>query len=73
MKESMQVEEFSAGASGKESICQYRRHKRHWFDLWVGKIPWRGHDNPLQYSPLENPTYRGTWLATVHGAAKSQT
>ena len=41
MKESMQVEEFSAGASGKESICQYRRHKRHWFDLWVGKIPWR--------------------------------
>ena len=22
---------------------------------WVGKIPWRGHDNPLQYSRLENP------------------
>ena len=24
--------------SGKESICQCRRHG---FDLWVGKIPWR--------------------------------
>jgi len=73
MEESMQVEEFSAGASGKESICQCRRHKRHWFDLWVEKIPWRGHGNPLQYSCLENPTYRGTWQATVHGTAKSQT
>ena len=25
--------------SGKESACQCRRHKRHRFDLWVGKIP----------------------------------
>ena len=73
MKESMQVEEFSAGASGKESICQYRRHKRHWFDLWVGKIPWRGHDNPLQYSRLENPMDRGAWWITVHWVAESQT
>jgi len=32
---------FSGGASGKESTCQYRRHKRSGFDLWVGKIPWR--------------------------------
>ena len=73
MEESMQLEEFSAGASGKESICQCRRHKRHWFDLWVGKIPWRAHGNPLQYSCLENPAYRGTWQATVHGTARSQT
>ena len=27
--------------SGKESICQCRRLKRHRFDPWVGKIPWR--------------------------------
>ena len=27
--------------SGKESACQYRRHKRHGFKPWVGKIPWR--------------------------------
>ena len=26
--------------------------------------------NPLQYSCLGNPMYRGTWWATVHGAAK---
>ena len=28
-------------ASGKELACQYRRHKRHGFNPWVGKIPWR--------------------------------
>ena len=27
--------------SGKESACQYRRHKRCGFDPWVRKIPWR--------------------------------
>ena len=27
--------------SGKEPACQCRRHKRHGFDPWVGKIPWR--------------------------------
>ena len=27
------------GASGKEPACQCRRHKRHGFDPWVGKIP----------------------------------
>ena len=26
---------------GKGSVCQCRRHKRHRFDPWVGKIPWR--------------------------------
>ena len=29
--------------------------------------------NPLQYSCLENPMDRGTWQATVHEVAKSQT
>ena len=28
-------------ASGKEPICQCKRCKRHEFDPWVGKIPWR--------------------------------
>ena len=32
---------FPGGASGKESACQCRRHKRHRFNPWVGKIPWR--------------------------------
>ena len=26
--------------SGKESACQWRRHKRHRFNPWVRKIPW---------------------------------
>ena len=26
--------------SGKEFTCQCRRHKRHRFNPWVGKIPW---------------------------------
>ena len=31
---------FPGGASGKGSTCQCRRHERHGFDLWVGKILW---------------------------------
>ena len=38
----------------------------------LGKSPGEGHDNPLQYSSLENPMDRGDWRATVHGATKSQ-
>ena len=30
----------------------------------------QGNGNPLQYSCLENPTERGAWQATVHGAAR---
>ena len=32
---------FTGGASGKEPACQCRRHKRHAFDPWVRRIPWR--------------------------------
>jgi len=31
------------------------------FDPWVRKIPRRRHDNPAQYSYLENPMDRGAW------------
>ena len=30
---------FPGGTSGKEPTCQCRRHKRHRFSIWVGKIP----------------------------------
>ena len=33
---------------------------------WVGKIPWRGNGNPVQYSCLENPMDRGALQPTVH-------
>ena len=39
----------------------------------MGRPPGGGHDNPLQYSCLENPMDRGAWWATVNGIAKSQT
>ena len=39
----------------------------------LGRSLGGGHGNPLQYSCLENPMDRGTWQATVHGVAKSQT
>ena len=32
---------FPGGASGKESACHCRRHKRRQFNHWVRKIPWR--------------------------------
>ena len=57
---------FPGGASGKESACQGKRHKRCRFNPWVVKIPWRREwhpspaflpgkshrwRNPLGYSP----------------------
>ena len=38
-----------------------------------GRSPGRGLANSFQYSCLENPMDRGSWQATVHGVAKSQT
>ena len=35
-----------------------------------GRSPGGGHDNPLQYSCLENPMDRGAWWATVHKGHK---
>ena len=32
---------FPGGTSGIEPICQCKTYKRHGFDPWVGKIPWR--------------------------------
>ena len=32
-----------------------------------------GHANPFQHSWLENPMDRGSWWATVHRVAESQT
>ena len=39
----------------------------------LGRSPGGGHGNPLQYSCLENPIYRGTCWAIVHKFAKSWT
>ena len=33
----------------------------------LARIPGGGHENPLQYSCLENPRDKGAWRMTVHG------
>ena len=43
------------------------------FHPWIGRSPREGHDNPLQYSCLENLMDRGAWGATVRGFAQSLT
>jgi len=55
--------------SGKESPCQYRRHR---FLPRYRRCPGGLNGNPLQYSCLENPVDRVAWRAAVHGVAKSQ-
>ena len=35
---------FPGGASGKESACQCRKHE---FNPWVGKVPWRRKWQPI--------------------------
>ena len=35
-----------------------------------GGSPGEGNGNPLQYSCLENPMYRGAWKATVLGVIR---
>ena len=37
---------FPGGTSGKELVCQCKRRKRHSFDPWIGKIPWRRASQP---------------------------
>ena len=37
------------------------------------RSPGGEHDNPLQYSCLENPMDKGAWWATVHRVAESWT
>ena len=64
---------FPGGARGKEPDCQCRRHKRHGFDPWVGKIPWRrAWRSTLVFLPGESHG-RGTWKATVHHVTQSWT
>ena len=60
--------------SGKESACQCRRCKRHWFDLWVWKIPWRRAWQPTPvFLPRESHGQRSLVGSTAHRILKSRT
>ena len=43
---------FPGGTGGKEPTCQCRRLKRHRFDPWIEKIPWR---RAWQSTPVSLP------------------
>ena len=43
---------FPGGNSDKEPACLCWRHKRHGFDPWVGKIPWK---RAWQLTPVSLP------------------
>ena len=66
----LSLEKFLCGSDGKESAYNagdsgsIPRSER---------SPGEGNGNPLQYSGLENSMDRGTWEATVHGVAESDT
>ena len=61
---------FHGGSDGKESA---RSTGDLGSILGMGRSPGEENGNPLQYSCLETPMYRGAWRATVHGVTKSQT
>ena len=64
---------FPGGSSDKEPICQCRRHKRHGFNPWVRKIPWR---RKWQLTPVLLPGEshgQRSLAATVHRIAQSWT
>ena len=59
--------------NGKESVCQHGDTRDKGLIPGSRRSPGGGNGNPLQYSCLENPMDRGSWWATVHGVAESDT
>ena len=53
----------SGGISDKEPACQCRRHKRHWFNAWVGKEDMATHFSILAWRvPMDRETW---WLQSM--------
>ena len=69
-KKTQPLQKSYGGSVSKEFACNMRD---------PGSIPrserslGEGNGNPLQYSCLENPMYRGAWWAIVHSVTKSRT
>ena len=64
---------FPDGSAHKESTCNAGDSEDTGSVPGWGRSPGEGNGNLLQYSCLENPIDRGTWLVTVHGVTKRQT
>ena len=61
---------FPGGSDVKESACSVGDPG---LIPGSGRSPAEGNGNPLHYACLENAMDGGSWQATVHGVAKSQT
>ena len=71
---SSSVKGFSGGLSGKETDWQGRSQRKHRFDPWVSKIPWRRKWQPTPiFLPWVIPWTLGARWAMVHGIAQSWT
>ena len=63
---------LSARASQVVLRKSYRRLKKGRFNPRLGRSPGRGHDDPLQYSCLENPMDRGAWWAAYSPGVRKE-
>ena len=61
---------FPDGSDSKESACSAGDPGS---IPGSGRSPGEGNGNPTPVFSLENSMDRGTWLASVHGVAKSRT
>ena len=64
---------FPGGSLGKESTCNAGDIGDAGSIPGLGRSPGGRHDNPLQYSCLENPMDREIWWAMFHRVARSWT
>ena len=63
---------FLGSTSGKEPICQCRRCKKHGFNPWVGKIPWRRIWKPISaFLPGESHGQRSLAGCSLWGCTES--
>ena len=67
----LSISGFLGGSVGKESTCSAGDTGDLGSVPGLGRSPGGGHDNPLQYSCLENSLVRGDQWAIAHRVAKS--
>ena len=61
------------GSRGKEPTCHAGDMRDPGSIPGSGRSPEGEHNNPFQYSCLENPMDRGAWQAIAHRVANSRT
>ena len=64
---------FPGGTLGKELLAMAGDVRDAGSIPGSARSPGVGHDNPFQYSCLENLMDRGVWWTTVHGVTKGPT